>query len=347
MLKIGVDPGYGAIKCAQVIDSTIKTFVLPSTVGLVSGDKSGLNLGGIVSSGKAQIKPFHVRFNSLEYLTGPAVESYSQPIDRLDFDRFTESPELKASLYTALFGLLGPGIFGLQVAMALPVEVVQDKDNAEYVQNVMKKWLVGKHAFSVNGHSCEVEILSLRSKIPQPLSSWSDWIFNEDGQIRRSKEEIVAPALIIDQGFNTLDIFALEGGNVDYRLTAGETLGMRRAAEKLQAIVSRKYELELGLREASDLLLNSFLYVEGQRVEIKDEVNQAFKALEADVISFLQKIIGKVGRRYRVLFTGGGALVMGQKLKRLYPHGEIITEPVTANARGLAKMAQRAGFFGV
>jgi hypothetical protein len=39
--------------------------------------------------------------------------------------------------------------------------------------------------------------------------------------------------------------------------------------------------------------------------------------------------------------TGGGCLVLGERLQRQLRHGVVLDDPVTANARGLARAAQR------
>ena len=96
--KTGYDPGFNANKIAQVQGSDILTYVLPSSVGLANrGRKDGLTLGGVVRSQRATRHPFRVVFEGIEYLVGPNVDEFTRPIDRMDYDRFTDSPELRAT----------------------------------------------------------------------------------------------------------------------------------------------------------------------------------------------------------------------------------------------------------
>jgi hypothetical protein len=61
-----------------------------------------------------------------------------------------------------------------------------------------------------------------------------------------------APTLIIDEGFNTLDVLVVEGGKISDRHTGGDTLGMRRAAERLAETLAEKYDVEVELHAANE-----------------------------------------------------------------------------------------------
>ena len=80
----------------------VRTFVMPSTVGLGAATESGVGLAGVVKLPSRGRRPHHVIVEGEEYLVGPGVSDFSRPIHRMDFDRFTDSPELRASLYAAL-----------------------------------------------------------------------------------------------------------------------------------------------------------------------------------------------------------------------------------------------------
>jgi hypothetical protein len=147
--KLGIDPGFGNIKIGEVQAGSLATFSLPSQVGIARERKEGLTLAGMVKPTRRSRTPFRVEFEGAEWLVGPGVADYTRPINRLDFDRFSDSPELRATLYAALYQMVNGGPHRLAVAMALPVEVVQDKTEAEQVERGVKSWLSGRHAFSV------------------------------------------------------------------------------------------------------------------------------------------------------------------------------------------------------
>lgn len=225
--KADYDPGFNANKIAQVQGSDILTYVLPSSVGLANrGKKDGLTLGGVVRSQRATRHPFRVVFEGIEYLVGPNVDEFTRPIDRMDYDRFTDSPELRATFYAALYRLVNGGAHQVALAIALPVEVLQDKDEGLRVERAMRNWLVGEHLFSVDGVETALTVTQVRAKIPQPVATWFDWGLDTSGQWIRGRAALRAPALIIDEGFNTLDVLVVENGKISHRYSGGDTLGM-------------------------------------------------------------------------------------------------------------------------
>lgn len=70
---------------------------------------------------------------------------------------------------------------------------------------------------------------------------------------------------------------------------------------------------------------------------------QAIDSTFASVINFIEERLGN-GRQFpHLLFTGGQMQALKKPLTRHYPHGLFL--PITANAEGLAKFAQRSGIF--
>jgi hypothetical protein len=349
LVRLGWDPGYNANKLALIRDGQLETFSLPSSVGEANrGKKDGLTLGGVVRSQRRR-RPFYVAFDELEFLVGPGVADYTEPIDRLDFDRFTDSPELRAAFYAGVYRLINGGPHRLAVVAALPVEVVQNKSEALRVERGLRDWLVGRHSFSVDGVETVITVEAVRARVPQPVATWFDWGLNLDGQWPNSSTA-TAPTLVIDQGFNTLDVLVVEQGRISERFSEGDTLGMRRAAERLIRTLKNKYGVTLELHTAAELVQTvvngqpAEIYVGGQLTEVRTETRQALKTLAAEVHNFLDRTAGKHAAAYNVLLTGGGAIALRDTLLRQFPAATVMHEPVLANARGLAKLANRPGF---
>jgi hypothetical protein len=346
--KIGLDPGFGGVKAAEVRGQQIETCVVPSVVGVGSTDSGALNLTGVMRSRRRSGRPFVVAFEGVEYLVGPGVAQYARPIERMDFARFTEGPELRALLYAALYQLLDGGSHQVALAVGLPVELLLDKDQARETEREMSKWLVGKHQFELDGISARFEVIKLRVKVAQPVGAWLDWGLSLDGKWAR-KESYRTPVLVIDVGFNTLDLLAVSGGAISNRYTGGDTLGMRRAAEMTAGNIQRRHGVELSLHEADALVQKVItrkkaqIYVTGKLMDVTAEAQQAVNSLSADVVRFVERSVG-AGRKFKILLTGGGALALTRRLQRQYPHAEVVPEPTFTNARGLAKLAARKGF---
>jgi hypothetical protein len=352
MTYAGFDPGHNANKFARVQAGQISTYVLPSTVGLASrSKKDGLTLGGVVRPRRAVQPPLRVVFEGIEYLVGPNVDQFTKPIDRLDLNRFTDSPELRATFYAGAYQLLNGGVHHLALAMALPVTVLEDKVEATRLERAIRSWLVGEHGFSVDGVETVLTVTHLRTKIPQPVATWFDWGLDATGQWVKGKAAQRAPTLIIDEGFNTLDVLVIENGQISDRLSGGDTLGMSRAAEELMELIKHRYAgLTIELQRANDLIKQAVngqkveIYVHGELTDVTRLAKGCLQSLEADVDNYLLRSMGKLKDAYKVLLTGGGALAMAPRLLRRFPAATVMYEPVLANARGLAKLAIRPGF---
>ncbi len=349
--KIGLDPGFSSIKAAEAGETGVTTYLLPAAVGLGADTESGLSLAGVARPRKRGAQPLEVSFDGLSYLVGPNVALYTRPIHRMDFDRFSDSPELRASLYAALYKLLNGGAHRIALAIALPVKVLQDKAAAQRVERQIRDWLTGSHNFSVNGVETHLEVASVRAKIPQPVASWFEWGMDNSGQWVKGAEALRAPTLVVDQGFNTLDVLVVQNGQISQRHSGGDTLGMRRAAERLTELLRRRYQINPDLLEADALVRRAsneqktLAYVSGEAVDVSAEARQAVGSLETDVTRFIEGVLSQ-GQMYRVLLTGGGTMSLMKRLLRLFPNAIVLHEPVLANVRGLAKLANRKGFLG-
>lgn len=359
--KIGFDPGFGNVNAAEVIQNEngqldLATCTISSVVGVGSTDAGALSLTGIVNSGRKD-RPHVVAFDGVEYLVGSGVINYARPLERMDFNRFSDSPELRALLYTALATLPpppfggpgGPEQHSIGLVVGLPVELMRDKKQSAAVEREMSKWVLGPHRVTVDDHESCFKIVAVKAK-PQPMAAWLDWGFDLTGRWTNKAASIKAPALVLDVGFNTFDTFAVEKGDISLRYTHGDTLGMRRAAEIAADNIARRYGVELSLHEADDLVQavvngkRPSIFVDGQPTLVRNEIRQALQSLAADVLRFTERILGKQAKRFVILVAGGGALALGSRLVRQYEHAVVVPDPLLANARGLAKLAVRPGF---
>src|SRR5512136_539882 len=156
---MGFDPGHNANKFARVQGDEITAYALPAAVGVTSRSrKEGLSVDGLIRTQQVTRQPFRVVFEGIEYLVGPNVDQFTEPIDRLDLERFSDSPELRAAFYAGTYRLLNGGPHRLALAMALPVMVLEDKQEALKVEQGIRSWLVGEHVFSVDGVETAVTV---------------------------------------------------------------------------------------------------------------------------------------------------------------------------------------------
>ena len=352
--EIALDPGFGGFKAAEVQGDEIKVVNLPSVVGAGKTDLGMLSLAGVTGRQRRRKLPKKVTFAGVDRLVGHRVADHVRPIERLDFKRLSNGPELRALTYATLFGLVDAGEADIDLVIGLPVEVLQGPD-AKQTFKRLQGWLAGTHNFSVNDREATLNIHHIRP-VAQPVGAFFDWGLGLNGQwTQRPTQDFKLPAAILDLGFNTLDLFSVVKGGINRRFTEGDTLGMRRAAAYLKESVREQQQRPLSLHEA-DALLREYvkgrgrkevlLPVAGGTVDMRAEVRSALDYTAGEVISFIEQVWGN-GRQFsNLLFTGGGCLALKDQLQEQIPHAIFPgNDPVTANARGLAKLACRPGLF--
>lgn len=268
---------------------------------------------------------------------------YTRPVQRMDFLRFFSGPEFQVLFYASAFRLLGGGNHKLALMMGLPVEVMANREKAMEILKGMRSWLMRKHRFSVNSIEMSLEVCEVQV-MAQPAGAFFAWGLDDSGKWVRDKKALKVPIGICDIGFNTLDLFAVQGGEVVARFTGGDTRGIRRAAELLINSVREQYGVELSLYEADKLLRERRpkIYTAGKEVDLRPLVNQAIETAAAVLLAFIEQK-WENGRQFAyLLLTGGGAETLREMLLRHYPHGVVLPDAVMANAIGLARYALRA-----
>lgn len=337
----GFDPGFGNFKVAVVGDDGVGVTVVPSVVGVGETDLGMLSLGS-VGKRRRQATPDRVAFDGMTYLVGTGVEQYAEPVQRMDFTRLSHGPELRALFYVTLAQALGEGwTGGVELMVGLPVEVMADRELAKATLRGLRGWAMGEHQFAVNDDAVFFRVSAIQV-MAQPAGAYFSWGLNDAGKWVRDVDDLRAPVAICDIGFNTLDLFAVQGGNIQARYTGGDTAGMRRAAELLIGAVGGM-GVKLSLHEADALLRQRKpeLYTADGKVDLRPQVRQALDTAAAGIIAFVERRWGK-GRQFaHLLFAGGGAEAMRGALLRQYPHGVVLPDAVGANAVGLARYAAR------
>lgn len=340
MKIIGYDPGFGNSKAA-LINGTIKTAHLPSVVG-VGNTEIGLLDTSLGNNRRRQL-PNETSFSGVTYLVGENVGQYAKPIERMDFLRLSDGPELRALFYTTMHHLLEEEkIEDVRVMVGLPVELMADRKLALATRRSLRKWMVGTHEYVVNGKNCTL-IITRVEVMPQPAGSYFCWGMDESGKWSKGASTLRDTIAICDVGFNTCDLFVLEAGQIVARYTAGQTTGIRRASEQIIDIVRQNVGVTLSLHEADRFLhqSNPKLSTASGVIDLAAIVDQAKKSVAASVLQFTERQWGNAKRFRHVLFTGGGSQLLDDTLERAYPHGYVLPNAVVANATGLAKYGLR------
>jgi hypothetical protein len=338
---VGLDLGFGNFKAA----TSSHVVAIPSVVGVGETDLGLLSAGLALGHAQTHLKqPDTVAWDGVKYLVGERVSEFARPIERMDFQRLADGPELRALCYAAFARLLGPGSHQLALMVGLPVEVMASETLGPETLRRLRGWLQGHHEFQVNGQPIWLEMTAIKA-MAQPAGAFFAWGLNEVGEWVRPAVDLEVPVAICDIGYNTIDNFVVSNGKVVARYTGGDTQGMRRAAEVLIESVKGRYGRALSLHEADTYLRNPrpYLPVPGGPVDLTPLTHQALDTMIGGALALLERHWGQ-GREFaHLLFAGGGPAHerVRQALLSQYPHGVILPQPVTANAIGLARYGRR------
>ncbi len=360
--KVCIDLGNGNMKGAEVVIArrprkgeitetrTLNVVSLPAQVGVGDLQLGGLSLGNVgARTRRKEPAPVQITFSGGTYLVGHQVARYARPLERFDAAKYTDSLEVRALTYALLAQLVDGGSTDLAVMVALPVEVVMAQNFKDTVKGI-EAWLLGEHHFTYDGHQSRLTVQAIKC-MAQPVGAFFAWGLNERGEWTRSEDDLVnANVAVLDSGFNTLDLLLVKQGRIEKRFTGGDTLGVRVAAEEIARSVKAQFHFELSMAEA-DAYIRQYLdrksvpvIVAGEKHDLKPIVQQALNSLATRTIDFVEATWRGAQLSY-VLLAGGGALVLDAPLRRQIKYAELLPEPVTANAVGLARLAQRPGVF--
>ncbi len=281
-----------------------------------------------------QDTPLTVEFGGQAFLAGDGVWRHnSRPIERLNFASLGNGVFGRVMTYAALGTALQPGMYrGVPGLYGLPVQVLESTAEAKRIMAELRRWMVARHRFTVDGQSFDVEIAEVRG-MAQPLGAFFTWAYQSGD--RNALRRTIA---IVDPGFNTLDLFTVSNLTVSPLGTTGDTIGVHQAAKEIVREVRRLTGVTISLRQADSFLRRGQASIQGHDLTpviqaalqsnataIAQAVNMAWDNLLADVR----------------IAAGGGAALYKDYLARSLPHVQILPEPATANARGLAQYARR------
>ncbi len=338
------DPGYGGGKTVFIGPHDVHTAVVSSIVGIGDTDIGHLSIGNVGRQRRRRL-PDRVIIDGVTYLVGEGTERYAAPMNTLDFLRLRKGPAIKALFYDCVYQALGAGEHDLSILIGLPIEVLVNDKAADSTVASLRDWMVTKHHYSANDEDVVLTVHGVHA-MAQPVGAFFAWGFDDTGRWTRGTEDLEADVGVLDIGFNTLDLLAIGGGELTKRYTDGDTLGMRRAAEHLIKTIKEAYGKRLSLHQANALIRESApsLSTSQGQVDMKHLVDQALNHAASGILSFVQQPDKwGDGRQFdHLLITGGGAEALRPQLQEAFPHGYILPHPVTANALGLARYAQRA-----
>jgi len=345
---IGMDPGFHGYKIAWLNSAhAIRTALVPSVVGIGQiTDLSHLGLG----KRKPKETPLALSFQNggapVSYLVGPGVHHYAEPVSDLDYQRLSDSLATRSLTYAALGQALNGHPTEVRLMVGFPIEVTADRDKFKDTVKGLRGWAVGQHRFSLDGRQVEAGITQVKA-VAQPVGAYFDWGMDAAGEWVQPEASLEMPIAVLDIGFNTIDLFAVQNGQIVNRYTGGNNLGMHRVARTVARFIDEQHDIRLGLHQADDIVKEfiarkqASLFCADGEVDLSGIIAQALEQNFTAINEFVSERWQNGRQFYRLLITGGGAEALREQFLTRYPAAYIPPEPVFANARGLLKWGLR------
>jgi hypothetical protein len=310
-MLLAYDPGYGNIKLFGPQGS----LVMQSAVSAGGREQVG-RMAGL----RTAKRPLCIETASGVFHVGPNAHDWGRPIENLDLDRLTGTPEMLALFYGAL-SQYRPSQAPVSLFVGLPIHALMGPEG-QSTQQAVRNALRRTHTWLADGQEHTVQIASVRLT-SQPVGAMFDYLLDDEGQMYAARQSAFRGEMgILGIGMNTLDLLVVRGGAPVQRFTAGETLGVRRLLE----LAGRDGSLSLAER---DLLLRS------GRLPVADMVT----VWQSEVLGFIESQWGEAFRRFdAIIATGGGSLLLQERLTRRFKEKlHVSDDPIIATARGLHK----------
>jgi hypothetical protein len=316
-IHLGIDTGNGACKI----------FGAPGGLELVSQVAISDNLKVVHTLGLQRAKiPLSIQNEGGQFYVGLNAHDYGRPVENLDADRFTGTPEMRALLHGALTRYqqrYGKFSTPISVVVGLPNEVLTGDQANKNISRV-KSWIVGPHEWMAGKQKYKLEIAQVQVA-SQASAGLFDYLLNSDGSFIPERTSAFSGEIgIVSIGFGTVEVMVVRDRVPVQKFTAGAASGVRRLLE-----------ISNGAREYSLGELDNQLRA-GQL-----DIRASLPVWEREVLGIIERQWGTAWRRFAtVLIMGGGAVLLRNTLPYKFQGKSFIPdEPVQAIARGLYKLS--------
>lgn len=316
-MNIGLDIGYSAVKA--ITGNRRATF--PSLVG--TPDQARFSL----TESESIILNHPTRVQ-----VGAGAARQSRHIKRREDRAWIESSEWYALFLAAISELTPASGVSITLVTGLPVSFYGDKEKLQGI-------LTGEHTFERQGGNRQTVNITECRVVPQPFGALLAECLSKSGAIVREPGNVG----VIDAGGKTTNLLSVHGFEEIARETASVSAGAWDVARAVGGYLADNCP-NLGLRDVD--LMNAVkerrTSYYGELVDLSAIIDEQLDAMAEQVIAEASQLWnGGAGLDY-ILVTGGGALLLGDRLKAHFRtgHARVVVDPVWANAEGFYRLAQ-------
>ena len=358
LIPIGCDDGHFAIKLCAGRDKyfTVASRIVPRRE-LVADDNGNTN------------DDLCFETSENEFYTVTAYDGVvSNEIDTRD-DDFALSSANRALVYHSLNRAVQEGLIrkGDEITMisGLPVNRFynsEGKPNTDFIDKKANSFMLP----ILNRGGAYLPTVAKHSVISEAVASYFDALYdfegNEDEDFKLDSDD--APIAVVDVGGKTLDVAVVrEGGSGLYFTKSGTSdAGVLYFYNALNATLTKHFQemfpdaqLDLFSNKSLDSIIRTGRARRYGTHDVSDIVSRELDEFASRVRSFIAPKIGDGANFGRILFVGGGANLLHDRLHMVFPNiplsaitatpptDDLNTSSTFSNARGMYKAAM---FFG-
>lgn len=323
---VGLDVGYGFVK----ITDGESGYSFPSVVG-EGHTKPTFNSRG---NYKPAIDDLKIGMGQKLYFVGKSAIRHSKFVYRdLSYSR-SVGDDFEILFYSALSLFCPNRTNEFKVVTGLPVERIHlNKDletrvRGERTINIAR----GGEMQETRIYVSEVEI------VPQPLGTYWSQFLNLDGEENSFPLEGLTG--IIDIGFRTTDLAAIEDGEYIPEKSISLSVGLATAYSEVSTNLATEYGLEKESYALDSVIIKRKINISGQAFDIAEIVDKAFEKLSTNVLVEINSQ-WRVSDFDNLILTGGGGQAISSYLLSQLQHAKLAVDPITANCRGYLSWGNR------
>lgn len=284
-----------------------------------------------------------------EYVTITADDMLGPAVDTRTNDYPTSSPN-RALVYHAL---RKAGVTGaVSVVTGLPV-------NRFYLQGERNTALIeAKRESLLRPVSCAsgaaVPKIVSHKVISEAVAAYYDALFDFDGSFNLDFKEISdeEPIAVVDAGGKTLDIATVkEGGAGIYQSQSGTAdAGVLYLYDQLDQALRAKFDVRdsIPFPRLQKAIAEGVYRLYGEKHDVRNIVDEQLDAFASRISFEVKKLLGDASRFGKVLFVGGGANLLTDRLGLVFPGlpvKAITVAPVDDNPRTNSAFANARGMY--
>jgi len=319
-MNIGLDIGYAATKIVAALDRRAS---FPSVVG--TPDKARFSLDS--TSAILLEEPRRV-------LVGADAVLQSRHITRREDRRWIESNEWYTLALAAMTEITTGTRAEMNIVTGLPISFYDDRD-------AVQARLAGQHRVQREDRPAQQFNVNDVRVIPQPFGALLSVALDNGGKIV-DHDMATGNVGVIDIGGKTTNLLAVSSLSEINRETASVGVGAWSVVRALRAWMAREYpDLDLRDHQVAEVVQARLLTYYGEQVEVGDVIDDILEPMAGQVIAEATQLWNGAAGLKAILVAGGGALLLGEYVRRHFRHARVVDDPVFANATGFWKFARR------